>query len=106
MTDTVVDANATVNEIPGLECAKFLPSDRCDRCGARAYVRAHFVNGILKFCGHHFRDHREALELKSAKIENGVPQLEWEEEQFQSGGSIDEVSDNKQGRFGFGKNSK
>ena len=33
-------------------------SDRCDRCGAQAYVRAILAGGgELLFCGHHARQH-------------------------------------------------
>jgi len=36
--------------------------DRCDRCGARAYVRALLPNGLeLLFCAHHNRQHSSAL---------------------------------------------
>ena len=28
--------------------------DRCDACGAQAYVWVNGVNGDLLFCGHHF----------------------------------------------------
>lgn len=28
--------------------------DRCDACGAQAYVQVRGVNGELLFCGHHF----------------------------------------------------
>jgi hypothetical protein len=28
--------------------------DRCDRCGAQAYVSVTGVNGELMFCGHHY----------------------------------------------------
>ncbi len=35
--------------------------DRCDRCGAQALVRATLPNGELLFCGHHARQHAEAL---------------------------------------------
>lgn len=30
--------------------------DRCDRCGARAMVRATLRTGELMFCGHHARE--------------------------------------------------
>lgn len=30
-------------------------ADRCDSCGAQAYVRAWFAHGELLFCGHHWR---------------------------------------------------
>lgn len=36
--------------------------DRCDRCGAQAYVRAELSNGLeLLFCAHHAREHQEKL---------------------------------------------
>lgn len=35
--------------------------DRCDRCGAQALVRATLAHGELLFCGHHARQHAEAL---------------------------------------------
>lgn len=36
--------------------------DRCDRCGAQAYVRARLQSGgELLFCGHHARQHLPAL---------------------------------------------
>ena len=36
--------------------------DRCDRCGAQAYVRALLPNGLeLLFCAHHNRQHTSAL---------------------------------------------
>ena len=37
-------------------------ADRCDRCGAQAYVRARLhVGGELLFCGHHGREHLPKL---------------------------------------------
>lgn len=36
--------------------------DRCDRCGAQAYVRATLTSGgQLLFCGHHGRQHEDKL---------------------------------------------
>jgi hypothetical protein len=29
-------------------------SDRCDKCGAQAFVLATGVSGELMFCGHHY----------------------------------------------------
>jgi hypothetical protein len=31
--------------------------DRCDRCGAQAYVRVELPVGELLFCGHHAHEH-------------------------------------------------
>lgn len=43
--------------------------DRCDRCGAQAYVRAVLPGvGALLFCGHHFRAHELALLAAGAEI--------------------------------------
>ncbi len=37
-------------------------ADRCDRCGARAYIRARLHSGgELYFCAHHGRKHIPAL---------------------------------------------
>jgi len=36
-------------------------ADRCDRCGARAYVVAVFDAGPLSFCAHHGRQYSGAL---------------------------------------------
>ena len=37
--------------------------DRCARCGAQALlVATHAQHGDLLFCGHHARDHRDALQ--------------------------------------------
>lgn len=44
--------------------------DRCDRCGAQAYVRATLPGDdlMLLFCGHHFRAHELALTAAGAQI--------------------------------------
>jgi hypothetical protein len=36
--------------------------DRCDRCGAQAYLRVELAGGgDLLFCGHHAREHGDKL---------------------------------------------
>lgn len=36
--------------------------DRCDRCGAQAYLRVELASGLeLLFCAHHAREHDEKL---------------------------------------------
>ena len=37
-------------------------ADRCDECGAQAYIRVELATGELLFCGHHGNEKREALE--------------------------------------------
>ena len=36
-------------------------SDRCDSCGAQAYVRVTIPSGALLFCGHHAAKHKDQL---------------------------------------------
>lgn len=36
-------------------------ADRCDRCGAQAYVRATTIAGDLLWCGHHFHEYEPRL---------------------------------------------
>lgn len=44
------------------ELPKLTAEDRCDRCGARAYVQVEFFKGSeLLFCGHHAREYDYAL---------------------------------------------
>jgi hypothetical protein len=47
-------------------------SDRCDRCGAAAQVRAVLASGgELLFCGHHAREHEPRLRELAAQIVSG-----------------------------------
>ena len=42
---------------------EFNAHDRCDRCGAQAYVSASREDaGELLFCGHHFNKYESALD--------------------------------------------
>lgn len=44
-------------------------TDRCDRCGAQAYMRAELPSGLeLMFCAHHGREHQQKLQQDNAKI--------------------------------------
>jgi hypothetical protein len=42
--------------------------DRCDRCGAQAYVRVTMAAGELLFCAHHGREYTPKLEELRATI--------------------------------------
>src|SRR3954447_19579638 len=55
-------------------------ADRCDRCGAQAYIRATLDSGLdLLFCAHHFHENESRLREVSARIHDesnrlaGVP---------------------------------
>ena len=41
--------------------APLTAADRCDRCGAQAYMRVEMVAGELLFCAHHAREHRDVI---------------------------------------------
>ena len=50
--------------------------DRCDRCGAQAYVRAVMANGFeLLFCGHHAKKYQEGLTSTAARIDDETSKL-------------------------------
>lgn len=52
-----------VIESVGVETrASLNANDRCDVCGAQAYVRVELSSGDLLFCAHHARENREKLE--------------------------------------------
>ncbi|NMO89809.1 hypothetical protein [Actinomycetospora sp. TBRC 11914] len=47
-------------------------SDRCDRCGAAAKVRAILPSGgELLFCGHHARTHEAKMKELSIDVQAG-----------------------------------
>lgn len=43
-------------------------ADRCDRCGARAWVRVTLVSGDLYFCAHHANRHVDALRTQALEV--------------------------------------
>jgi hypothetical protein len=50
--------------------------DRCDRCGAQAYVRVMLpAGGELLFCAHHFRAHEDKLRLSAAAVHDETDRL-------------------------------
>lgn len=56
----------TQDEVDLFAMGEFLPklkvADRCDRCGAQAWVRIRFGRGgWLDLCAHHFAKHEPAL---------------------------------------------
>ena len=51
-------------------------ADRCDRCGAQAYVRVRLNSGgELLFCGHHGREHLPKLQDLATQIEDETNRL-------------------------------
>ncbi len=50
-------------------------SDRCDRCGAQAYVRVKLATGELLFCGHHSKEYAVSLKRVAVEIEDQTDRL-------------------------------
>lgn len=58
-----------VHRVPRLSAA-----DRCDSCGAQAYVRVTLRTGPLLFCAHHSKKYQDKLSAVA---------LEWLDERWQ-----------------------
>ena len=51
-------------------------ADRCDKCGAQAFMRAVFPGGgELLFCGHHGREYAAALSGSSVQLVDETDRL-------------------------------
>jgi len=50
--------------------------DRCDRCGAQAYLRVQLqAGGELLFCAHHAREHGDKLREVAAHVHDETAKL-------------------------------
>ena len=50
--------------------------DRCDRCGAQAYIRVELAGGgELLFCAHHGREHADKLRTVALNIHDESQRL-------------------------------
>ena len=59
-----------------LETTPLNAVDRCDRCGAQAYVRATLLSGgELLFCGHHAKEYAEKLKPVAKNIQDETDRL-------------------------------
>jgi HD superfamily phosphodiesterase len=59
-----------------LEATPLNALDRCDRCGAQAYVRATLASGgELMFCAHHGKEYAEKLSQVSVRIQDETEKL-------------------------------
>lgn len=51
-------------------------ADRCDRCGAQAYLRVTLTSGgELLFCGHHAKAHSAKLSQVALSIQDETSKL-------------------------------
>ncbi len=53
-----------------VEAPALTAADRCDYCGARAWVRVTLPTGQLLFCAHHAHQHMAALREKAVSIQD------------------------------------
>ncbi len=57
--------------------AALTAADRCDRCGAQAYLRVQLAGGgELMFCAHHAREHGERLREVAITIHDETQRLD------------------------------
>ncbi len=66
MTPTATTTSTAIVSEP----SRLAVADRCDRCGAQAFVRVVLVNGELLFCGHHGRSYADALAGVALTVED------------------------------------
>lgn len=64
-------------------------NDRCDNCGAQAYVQVFFESHDLLFCAHHFKESEEKLIISSTRIYDELHKLE--PQRYTPQGDEDEV---------------
>ena len=50
-------------------------ADRCDRCGAQAYVRVVLPSGELLFCAHHAREHAPKFAEMATHVQDETARL-------------------------------
>lgn len=56
--------------------APLTASDRCDRCGAQAYLRVELATGTeLLFCAHHAREHGDKLREVAINVHDETHKL-------------------------------
>jgi len=58
------------------EAAALTAGDRCDRCGAQAYLRVELqTGGELLFCAHHAREHGDKLRQVAVSVHDETEKL-------------------------------
>ena len=61
---------------PTIDARVLAATDRCDRCGAQAYVRTVLESGFeLLFCNHHWHDNEARLRQLAVSIQDETGRL-------------------------------
>lgn len=67
------EADVTTTVAPS---APLTAEDRCDRCGAQAYLRVELASGgELLFCAHHAREHGDRLKEIAVAVQDETHKL-------------------------------
>ena len=62
---------------PTIDARQLTAADRCDRCGAQAYIRTILDSGFeLLFCNHHWHDNEARLRELNVAIQDESGRLE------------------------------
>jgi len=75
-TDTASSLTFDRASVPSTFPIPLTAADRCDSCGAQAYLRASLAaGGELLFCGHHGAEHRLSLLGAGARLQDETDKL-------------------------------
>ena len=75
-TNTASSLTPDLATVPPTSSTPLTAADRCDSCGAQAYVRATMPGGSdLLFCGHHAAAHRPSLLIAGARLHDETDKL-------------------------------
>ncbi len=69
------DRRAESENAGGAVAGTLTATDRCDRCGARAYVRVLLPSPELLFCAHHNRQYASTLTKIAVEIRDETDRL-------------------------------
>jgi hypothetical protein len=72
---TSIETNEQVAEDQLSPEAELTAADRCDACGAQAYVRVTLATGELLFCSHHANENKAKLETIAIKWHDETAKL-------------------------------
>jgi hypothetical protein len=73
---TQVRARPDVTTATAPSAAPLTAVDRCDRCGAQAYLRVQLKSGgELLFCAHHAREHSDKLREVAEHVQDETGRL-------------------------------
>ncbi|MCI1641030.1 MAG: hypothetical protein LKI58_03105 [Actinomyces sp.] len=65
-----MNAPTTLERPESIDSPALTAADRCDYCGARAWVRVTLASGQLLFCAHHARENMDALRAVAVSIQD------------------------------------